>query len=199
MSAGRVKTYSIGFEEREYDELEYARLVAARYGTDHHELVVRPDAVRVLPKLVWHYNEPYADSSAIPTYYLAEFTRRHVTVALNGDAGDENFAGYRRYQDWTLGRGVEWVPAGVRRWLGRLAGAPVADGPAGVAARGRRVAQRLASPRERRYASLMSVFAGALKTELCTEELRLSVRNRDSGEWLLDAYRASDAPDFVDR
>ena len=71
--------------------------MARRYGTEHHEFVVRPDAVDILPRLVWHYNEPYADSSAIPTYYLAELARQHVTVALNGDGGDENFAGYTRY------------------------------------------------------------------------------------------------------
>src|SRR5262249_58644827 len=88
---------SIGFEEREYDERPYARLVARRYGTDHHEYVVQPSATEILPRLVWHYNEPYADSSAIPTFYLAELTRSHVTVALNGDGGDESFAGYRRY------------------------------------------------------------------------------------------------------
>jgi len=96
-SSGPVKTFSIGFEEERYNELPYARLVAERYGTDHHEFVVKPEAIKILPELVWHYNEPYADSSAIPTYYLSKMTREHVTVALNGDAGDENFAGYERY------------------------------------------------------------------------------------------------------
>ncbi len=95
--AASVRTFSIGFEEREYDELPYARLVARRYGTDHYEFVVRPEAVDILPRLVWHYNEPYADSSAIPTLYLAELIRRHVTVALNGDCGDENLAGSPRH------------------------------------------------------------------------------------------------------
>ncbi len=74
-----------------------ARLIAERFGTDHHEFTVEPDAVELLPKLVRHYGEPYADSSAIPSFYLAEQTRRHVTVALNGDGGDESFAGYLRH------------------------------------------------------------------------------------------------------
>ncbi len=96
--AGRVKTFSIGFREAEYDETHWARMVAERYGTDHEEMIVEPDAVEVLPKLVWHYGEPFADSSAVPTYYVSQMARRHVTVALNGDGGDESFLGYPRYQ-----------------------------------------------------------------------------------------------------
>jgi len=92
-----IRTFSIGFAESDFDELAYARQVAARYGTDHYELVVTPSALDVLPKLAWHFDEPFADSSAIPTYYVSKITREHVTVALSGDGGDENFAGYRRY------------------------------------------------------------------------------------------------------
>ena len=85
-----------------FDELPLARLVAERFGTDHHELVVEPDAMELIPRIVRHYGEPFADSSAIPTFYLAELARRHVTVALNGDGGDESFAGYTalRRQRW---------------------------------------------------------------------------------------------------
>ncbi len=97
-AGGRVKTFSIGFAAKEYDETRYARLVAERYGTDHEEFVVEPDAVAVLPRLAWHYGEPFADPSAIPTYYVAQLARRKVTVALTGDGGDECFLGYRRYQ-----------------------------------------------------------------------------------------------------
>ena len=117
-----MKTFSIGFEEEAYNELPYARMVAQRFGTDHHEAIVRPDALAILPKLVWHYNEPYADSSAIPSFYLAEMTRRHVTVALNGDAGDENFAGYSRYVASLLARRADIVPLSLRRALASLAG-----------------------------------------------------------------------------
>ena len=87
-SSGRVKTFCIGFDEADYDERAYARMVAERYDTDHHEMVVRPDAAAILPLLAWHYNEPFADPSAIPTYYVAQIARQHVTVALNGDGVD---------------------------------------------------------------------------------------------------------------
>src|SRR5918912_2044584 len=89
-----VKTFSIGFKEAAYNELDHARRVAERWGTDHHEFIVEPDALAILPLLVRHYGEPYADSSAIPTFYVSQITRRNVTVALNGDGGDETFAGY---------------------------------------------------------------------------------------------------------
>ena len=96
-SSAPIRTFSIGFDETDFDELAFARQVAARYGTDHYEMVVKPNALEILPKLAWHFDEPFADSSAIPTYYVSKITREHVTVALSGDGGDENFAGYRRY------------------------------------------------------------------------------------------------------
>ncbi len=102
-SARPVKTFSIGFEEDAFNELPYARLLAERYGTEHHELIVKPNAAEVLPLLVRHYNEPFSDSSALPTYYVSKMTRQFVTVALNGDGGDESFAGYNNYamiQGW---------------------------------------------------------------------------------------------------
>ena len=94
-----VKTFSIGFSEggRADNELPFARLVAERYRTDHHELIVAPDMTGLLPSIVRHHGEPFGDSSAMPTYYLCQLARRHVTVALSGDAGDESFGGYRRY------------------------------------------------------------------------------------------------------
>src|SRR3989338_3048909 len=94
----KVKTFSIGFEEQDYSELRYARNIAQRFSTDHHEFIVKPDALKILPLLVEHYGEPYADSSCIPTYYVSWQTKQYVTVALNGDGGDEVFAGYERYQ-----------------------------------------------------------------------------------------------------
>jgi asparagine synthase (glutamine-hydrolysing) len=99
-SSRPIRTFSIGFEEEDYNELPAARFIAEKYNTDHTELVVKPSAMDVFPKLVDCYGEPYADSSALPSYYLAQVTRQHVTVALNGDGGDENFAGYSRYSNF---------------------------------------------------------------------------------------------------
>jgi asparagine synthase (glutamine-hydrolysing) len=96
-SSEQVSTFSIGFEERAFDERARARLVAERYGTDHHELVVRPNAVELLPKIAEIFDEPFADSSAVPTYLVSELTRRHVKVALSGEGGDELFGGYFNY------------------------------------------------------------------------------------------------------
>jgi asparagine synthase (glutamine-hydrolysing) len=96
-SAGPLKTFSIGFEESGFDELAGARLVAERYGTDHHELVVRPDAVDLLPKLVESFDEPFGDSSALPTYLVSQLASGEVKVALSGEGGDELFGGYHTY------------------------------------------------------------------------------------------------------
>src|SRR6266436_5487157 len=120
-SSAPIRTFSIGFDEADFDELRFARQVAARYGTDHYELVVKPAALDVLPKLAWHLDEPFADSSAIPTYYVAKITREHVTVALSGDGGDETFAGYRRYaQAMALAARMDESPARLARPLLRL-------------------------------------------------------------------------------
>ena len=97
LSTKPIKTFSIGFEEGAFSELRHARRVAERYHTDHKEMIVRPDILELIPTLVRHYGEPYADSSAVPSYYLSKMTRQHVTVALNGDGGDESFGGYQRY------------------------------------------------------------------------------------------------------
>ena len=97
-SSGAVKTFSIGFANQDFNETRYARLVAEKFGTDHEELIVEPNAIEILPTLAWHYDQPFADSSALPTYYVSKMTRQHVTVALNGDGGDEWFGGYERYR-----------------------------------------------------------------------------------------------------
>jgi asparagine synthase (glutamine-hydrolysing) len=98
LSPTPIKTFTIGFDEQVYDERVFAKMVAERYGTDHHEYTVRPDGMAIIQDIVYHYGEPYADSSAIPTYYVSKIAREHVTVVLNGDGGDESFLGYPRYQ-----------------------------------------------------------------------------------------------------
>ena len=195
---GRVKTFSIGFEEDAYNELPFARLVAERYGTDHHEFIVRPDAVEVLPRLAWHYNEPYADSSAIPTFYLSELTRRHVTVALNGDGGDESFAGYDRYLALKLAARYEHVPRALRRCIEMALSALPAAGVRTTLGRARRFAEAMSLPSTRRYARWMMHFTDDVKDRLCTSAFREAAGTRDAAELLLRRYRETDAPDLVD-
>src|SRR5262249_34872362 len=109
-----VRTFSIGFDRKEYNELEHARTVARRFQTEHEEFVVTPDAAAVLPDVVRHFGEPFGDSSALPVWYLSQLARKHVTVALTGDGGDELFGGYSWY-----GTGLK-LAAAARR-MGRLA------------------------------------------------------------------------------
>jgi asparagine synthase (glutamine-hydrolysing) len=118
--AGQVKTFTIGFEDKLYDERKEARFLANRLGTDHHEMVVRADITDVLPKIVRAYDEPFADPSAIPSYYVAQMARQHVKVVLNGDGGDENFAGYGTYIQGIVGNWAEKIPQKLGVFLSRI-------------------------------------------------------------------------------
>lgn len=109
-SSKKVRTFSIGFDEENYNELKYARYVSQKFNTEHKELLVRPRALDILPKLAWHYDQPFGDSSCIPTYYVSKMTRDFVTVALNGDGGDESFGGYHRYKGVKLAELLKFLP-----------------------------------------------------------------------------------------
>ncbi len=115
-----VKTFSIGFDEAEFNELNYARLVATKYGTEHHEIVVRPDSVALVERLIRHFDEPFGDSSAIPTYIVSEFAARYVKVALTGDGGDEMFGGYRSFLEVQERRKFDRLPVTARNILSSL-------------------------------------------------------------------------------
>ena len=109
-----IKTFSIGFEESRFNELPYARMVADKYATDHHEIVVRPDSIGIIQKFIKHFGEPFADSSAIPTFIVSEFAARSVKVALSGDGGDELFGGYTSFQQVQRYRTMDLVPQSLR-------------------------------------------------------------------------------------
>jgi asparagine synthase (glutamine-hydrolysing) len=113
-----VVTTSIGFQEKEFDELKFARIVSQKYQTDHFERIVKTDALSIIDKIVWHFDEPFADSSAVPTYYVSKLSREKVTVALAGDAGDENFAGYEKYSIDVMENTIRgYVPDFLKKWL----------------------------------------------------------------------------------
>src|SRR5438132_3504624 len=118
IGSGRVKTFSIGFAEEEYNELEYARQVAQKFDTDHHELVLEPNVLGIIDDLAWYLDEPFGDSSAIPTYMVSKMAAEHVTVALSGDGGDELFAGYDRYLVEQHERKIGNIPSPLRQTAG---------------------------------------------------------------------------------
>ncbi len=154
-----VKTFSVGFRESDFDELAYARLVAERFSTDHRELIVEPSGLEVLPMLVRHLGEPFADSSVIPTYYVARAARAHVTVALNGDGGDELFAGYDRYRAAVVASRADLLPRPVRALLAQGARAlPRSVSTPRVVRRARRFTMDLAKSPAERYAGWVSYF-----------------------------------------
>ena len=171
VSSEPVKTFSIGFEEQDFSELHHARRVAEHVGADHHEFIVRPDALEVLPTLVEHYGEPYADSSALPTYYVARETRKHVTVALNGDGGDETFAGYERYTAMRLAERYHRIPAMLRNSVVRQAIGLIPSSNT-KRSRVRDVKRFLAAaslPKVERYLRWVSVFDTEAKRDLYSD------------------------------
>ena len=177
---GPVKTFSATFPGTAVDESHYARLVARRYGTEHHELEVGPPDPEILPRLAWHFGEPFADPAALPTYQLSELVRRHVTVALNGDGGDESFFGYRRYGQLVRTLKADLAPFGVRRGaavlLARAAGTSEGRAPLPRAAR---LARRLALPPSRRYADLFRFFSDRDRERLYTPHFAEAARGSD--------------------
>lgn len=168
-SSHRVKTFSIGFREAAYNETEFARAVASKWNTEHTEFTVEPNALEVLPQLVRHFGEPYADSSAIPTYYVSKLTRQHVTVALTGDGGDESFAGYDRYYANQVAHRINSLG------LGSLARAFSDVLPDSTDFRdSRRRAKRFLSvaplPASERYANWMGYFSADQKSRLYSSD-----------------------------
>ena len=165
--SNNVKTFSIGFEEQSFSELKYARIVAERFKTDHKELIVKPDAIKILPKLIWHYNEPYADSSAVPTYYVSKVTRKYVKVALNGDGGDESFAGYDRYAADRVISYYTIIPSFLRKPINAFARTlPEPTTTKAFLRKVKRVMEVTTFPPEKRYIQFMVQFNDKLKKEI---------------------------------
>ena len=170
-SGERVKTFSIGFEEQDFSELHHARRVAEHVGAEHHEFIVRPDAMQILPTLVEHYGEPFADSSAIPSYYVSRETRRYVTVALNGDGGDECFAGYERYAAMNLARTYASIPG--KRLIGSATEAlPAPRSRGNPIGKAQRFIAAASLPPIERYLRWISSFDEAAKQKLYTDDFR---------------------------
>ena len=170
-SSEPVKTFSIGFEEQDFSELHHARRVAEHVGADHHEFIVRPNAMEILPTLVEHYGEPFADSSAIPSYYVSRETRRYVTVALNGDGGDECFAGYERYAAMNVAQKyTSLLPAGVVAGIARVL--PEVQSRRNPLRKGKRFLTAASLTPVQRYLRWISAFDEASKQDLYSDDFR---------------------------
>jgi len=165
MTPNPLKTFSIGFPEAEFNELKYARQVAKKFKTDHVELVLEPDVLRVIDDLAWHLDEPFGDSSAIPTYMVSKLASEHVTVVLSGDGGDELFAGYQKYLVEEKERRYGLVPAPVRRIFGALSGAM----PEGM--KGRNFLRHFSLDGAERYLDASTVFRTEEKRKLFRPEV----------------------------
>lgn len=196
-----VTTCSIGFAEEKYNEAADARSFAQSLEANHFEEIVRPQAIDLVPKLAWHYDEPFADSSAIPTYYVSQVARRHVTVALSGDGGDENFAGYRRYK-LTMWEDQmrSWLPEPLRRTvfgpLGRIY--PKMDWAPRVI-RAKSTFQSLSRSSIDGYFHGISYCPPALKQRLLSRDLLHRLNGYDSAEVLRAHYAKAGTADPLSR
>ena len=182
-----VRTFSVGFEDERYDERRYARLVAERYGTIHEELLLEPEATAVIPRLVEAYDEPFGDTSALPTFLVCEHARRFVTVALAGDGGDEIFGGYERYRAHGLAERLDRVPstvtAGAARALRLIPSGRTV--PRSVAFRAARFLDTVGLDPVERYGKLMELLPRRTRLDLWTSEAREAIgKIRTAGELL---------------
>ena len=170
----RVKTFSIGFDEPAFDELEHARRVAEHFATDHHEFVVKPDALDILDRVVSHFDEPFADASAIPTWYVSEMARRHVTVVLSGDGGDELFGGYDRYLPHPRVVAFDRYSPGALRRVAAIAASRLPHG-----ARGKNFLRHVSRDQQGRYIDAIRFFGVDEKPELLAGDVWRQLRGPD--------------------
>jgi len=196
-----VKTATIGFQEKHYDESEFGRQVSRHLGTDHYDRVVTPEKIDTIEKLAWIYDEPFSDSSALPTYFVSQVARERVTVALSGDGGDENFAGYERYlMDQQENRVRSLLPLGFRRTLfGPLATIYPKLDWAPRFLRGKTTFQSLASDHVEGYFDSVSTFRRYEKSQILSPDLKSSLGGYDTTDIFRDYYRNADTPDALSR
>jgi asparagine synthase (glutamine-hydrolysing) len=194
-----VRTFSVGFEEASFDERPFARMVAERYSTNHTELVVKAPVADILPRVVWQYDEPFADPSAVPSYAIAQLTRRYVTVVLNGDGGDESFAGYNRYLIDRLFRRGDFLPSQIRRGIAAaMMSLPRTSQGHGFLCKLAKIAELIALEPERRYARWFGQFTPYERQSVYTEEFKCAVNGSIAEDLFVDIFAESNAANGVD-
>jgi asparagine synthase (glutamine-hydrolysing) len=199
-SSQPVRTFSVGFTSDRYDELPQARLVSRRFATEHEEFVVEPRAIDLIPKLVRHYGEPFADSSAIPSFIVAEMARRHVTVALNGDGGDESFAGYTRYVSNLAAERLGALPRPLRRAAHMLGGTVPPSGRIDAwRSRLRRFSRTITLDPAERYTAYMTHLNGLSRHRLYSQDYERVIGNSVVPEILGLPWSDSTATCTIDR
>ena len=194
-----VKTFSIGFEESAYNELPYARQIAKLFKTDHKEFIVKFDALNILPKLVRHYGEPFADSSALPTYYLSKMTSEFVKVALSGDGGDENFAGYDRYYALKLMQWFRHIPEPVRALCIKILNI---GGESDIKSKKKRLKRFLQGsfyPSNQEYLQWMITFSKNDMQKYYGDAMQESLKNEESYDYLIKLFERSTAGNMPEK
>jgi len=192
-----VKTFAIGFDDADFNEVQYARRVAGLFGCEHTEHVVRPDALKVLPDIIRRYGEPYADPSCVPTWYVAELTRRHVTVALNGDGGDESFAGYERYYANLLAARVPDPACAPLRALSRML--PHRQARWSRVRRAKRFLGGLHADPALRYIGWLCYFTEDMKRDLYAPDFAAALGDCDSVGLMAEALQHAECSTLLDR
>jgi len=194
-----VKTFTIGFKEEKFDESDYAKQIAETFKTQHKQFIIEPKAIEILPLLVKHFEEPYADKSALPTYYVSKMTRDFVTVALNGDGGDENFAGYERHSIFKFSL---WY--GRIMFLHKILVIPIARFLAlkirnTFFDRAYKFSKTLAENYQHRYVNYICYFSNELKNEIYCDEFKTKIGKVDSYDVVASKFKQANSDDKVDQ
>ncbi|GAB5513371.1 asparagine synthase (glutamine-hydrolyzing) [Rhodopirellula baltica] len=195
-----LRTFSIGFPVADFDETRYAAQVAEHLQTDHTRFEVQPSGIDILEKLVWHYDEPYGDSSAVPTWYLSKLTRESVKVALSGDGGDELFAGYERYRAlWMSQKIARLFPLNKFPGIGLIQRLPDSNRRRSVVRRAKRFLEAIDQPVVRRYMNWLQIFPESMRASMYNDEFVQALPGHDPVDFLESVWARSEGRDVVTR